>query len=70
MKKSYDFSNGIKGKFYISEDEIEVPIYLDSSNQAYFLNIAKEKKTAISKLVNQISPNIFKLQIILGNARL
>lgn len=54
MKKSYDFSKGIKGKFYIPEKEIEIPIYLDSSNQEYFLNLAKEKKTAISKIVNQI----------------
>ena len=44
MKKSYDFSKGIKGKFYIPENEIQLPIYLDSSNQKYFLNLAKEKK--------------------------
>ncbi|HCL56292.1 MAG TPA: hypothetical protein DHW82_04695 [Spirochaetia bacterium] len=54
MKKSYDFSKGVKGKFYIPENEIELPIYLDHSNQEYFLNLAKEKKTVISKIVNQI----------------
>lgn len=54
MKKSYDFTNGIKGKFYIPENEIELPIYLDKENQEFFMNLAREKKTVISKLVNKI----------------
>jgi hypothetical protein len=54
MKKEYDFSKGIKGKFYIPENKIELPVYLDKENQAYFLNLSKMKKVAFSKLVNKV----------------
>ena len=53
MKKEYDFSNGIKGKFYIPEEEIELPIYLNKENMAFLMKMASIKKIGISKLVNQ-----------------
>ena len=37
MKKQYDFSIGIKGKFYIPENEIELPVYLDKENQEFYM---------------------------------
>lgn len=52
MKKQYDFSKGVKGKFYISENDIQLPVYLDKKNQDYFLNLAREKNVEVSKLVN------------------
>ena len=52
MEDSYDFSKGVKGKFYIRESEIELPIYLDKKNQEFYLNISREKKVALSKIVN------------------
>ena len=54
MKKHYDFSKGVKGKFYIPENEIELPIYLDKGNQEFFLDLAKENKVAVSKLINNV----------------
>lgn len=54
MKKHYDFSKGEKGKFYIPEEEIELPVYLNTTNQKYYLNLATNKKIAMSKLVNSI----------------
>lgn len=54
MKKHYDFSKGEKGKFYIPEEEIELPVYLDTQNQKYYLNIANNKNIAMSKLINII----------------
>ena len=54
MKKEYDFSKGVKGKFYIPEQEINLPIYLNKTNQKYFLNLAKEKKIAVSQLINSL----------------
>jgi hypothetical protein len=53
MKKTYDFSKGVKGKFYVPENEIELPVYLDKKNQEFYLNLAKEKKIAMSKLINE-----------------
>jgi len=54
MKKHYDFSKGEKGKFYIPENEIELPVYLNENNQNYYLELATEKKIAMSKLINNI----------------
>jgi hypothetical protein len=54
MKKHYDFSKGEKGKFYIPEEEIELPVYLNTNNQKYYLDLATNKKIAMSKLINSI----------------
>ncbi len=54
MKKHYDFSKGEKGKFYIPEDEIKLPIYLDQTNQKYYLDLAANKNISLSKLINSI----------------
>jgi hypothetical protein len=51
IKKHYDFSKGEKGKFYIPEEEIELPVYLDTKNQKYYLNIANNKNIGMSKLI-------------------
>ena len=47
MKKEYDFSKGIKGKFYRPVEELEIPIYLDKSIQDYYSKIAVKKKKEI-----------------------
>jgi hypothetical protein len=54
MKKQYNFSKGEKGKFYIPENEIEFPVYLNENNRKYYSEHASEKKVAISKLINNI----------------
>lgn len=54
MKKHYDFSKGTKGKFYIPEDEINLPIYLEENNREYYMKLAKNNKVGISKLVNNM----------------
>ena len=33
MKKEYDFSNGIRGKFYNKKAQLNLPIYLDKDLQ-------------------------------------
>lgn len=52
--KSYDFSKGVKGKFYVRESDIELPVYLDQENRSFFLSLAKQKKTSVSELVNTL----------------
>lgn len=54
MKKQYDFSKGEKGKFYVPENEIELPVYLNVNNGKYYSELATEKKIAMSKLINNI----------------
>jgi len=54
MKKEYDFSKGVKGKFYVPESEIELPVYLDKENLMFFFDLSRTKKMAMSKLVNKV----------------
>ena len=39
QKKHYDFSKGEKGKFFVSEENIELPIYLNDNNRNYYLEL-------------------------------
>ena len=54
MKKKYDFSKGVKAKFYMPENEIELPVYLNKKDLDFFMNLSRTKKIGISKLVNNI----------------
>jgi hypothetical protein len=54
MKKHYDFFKGEKGKFFIPKNEIELPVYLNQTNQEYYLNLATNKNIALSELINTI----------------
>lgn len=54
MKKEYDFSKGVKGKFFIKEKDIELPVYLDKENLEFFMNLSRSKKIAMSKLINKV----------------
>lgn len=54
MKKEYDFSKGERGKFYIPDIEINIPIYLDTEVFSFVSNIAREKNIDISTVVNKL----------------
>jgi DNA-directed RNA polymerase subunit F len=54
MKKEYDFSKGVRGKFYQSNVKTNLPIYLDEDNLDFMKKIAKKRKTDISKVVNEL----------------
>ena len=54
MKTHYDFSNAEKKKFYVEENQIELPIYIDFEIQDYFLKIAQEKNLTYSQMINLI----------------
>ncbi len=52
MKKQYNFSKGIKGKFYISEEEIQLPLYLNKKNQDFYTKLAKQQNRSFSEVIN------------------
>jgi hypothetical protein len=54
MKKKYDFSKAVKGKFYFPEKELNIPIYLDSKNKKFFNDRAISLGTTTSDLVNKV----------------
>lgn len=42
MEKHYNFENGVKGKFYVPENELQLPVYLDFDLQKTLLKLANE----------------------------
>ena len=54
MKKEYDFSKGVRGKFYNRNARVNLPIYLEPETLSFVTNIAEKKKSDISKVVNDL----------------
>lgn len=54
MKKEYDFSKGVRGKFYNRNTRVNLPIYLEPKTLSFVENIAEKKKSDISKVVNDL----------------
>ncbi|MDD2383949.1 MAG: hypothetical protein PHN18_07120 [Sulfurospirillaceae bacterium] len=57
MKKEYDFTNGVRGKFFHKDAMFEIPVYLDPQNEIFVRKIAKEKQMTLSEIVNQLISN-------------
>jgi len=54
MQDEYDFSKGVRGKFYREDAQFNLPIYLDSELQNFISKIAKEQKSTMSQIVNNL----------------
>ncbi len=52
MKDHYDFSKGVRGKFYSRNAALKPPVYLDEQVQAYLTARAEAKGIDLSDLVN------------------
>ena len=54
MKREYDFSKGVTGKFYRKGAELRLPIYLDTKLQRKLERLARKKGKDIGDIVNQL----------------
>ena len=54
MKRNYDFSKGVRGKFYREGAELRLPIYLDAKLQKQLEHLAKKNGKDLSQLANQL----------------
>ena len=54
MKREYDFSKAVRGKFFRKGVELNLPIYVDSSMRKRLERIAKRKGKPVAELVNQL----------------
>ena len=54
MKEQYDFSKGVRGKFYNSDAVFQLPVYLDAQVQDYLAAKAHAKGVDLSTLVNDL----------------
>lgn len=53
MKREYDFSKGVRGKFYRKGGELRLPIYLDEKLQKQVERLAEKTGKDVSEMVNQ-----------------
>ena len=54
MRREYDFSKGVRGKFYRKGAEIRLPVYLDNKLQAQVERLARKKGKDIGEIVNEL----------------
>jgi len=54
MKPEYDFSRGVRGKFFRKDAEIRLPIYLNADVQAYLAERAAQKGIPLGEMVNTL----------------
>ena len=54
MKKEYDFSKGVRGKFYRSDADLRLPVYLEPDAAAFLRKIAEAKGTDVQQIVNDL----------------
>ena len=57
MKKEYDFSKGVRGKFYRPNVRLNLPVYLDDDIAEFIQKYAKHKKVDMQTVVNEILLN-------------
>ena len=51
MKKEYDFSKGVRGKFHNPDGEFNLPIYLDREIADFVQKLSVERKVDQSQIV-------------------
>lgn len=54
MKREYDFSKGVRGKFYRKGAELRLPIYLNAKLQRKIERLAQKRGKDIGEVVNQL----------------
>lgn len=67
MKKEYDFSKGVRGKFYNENAHFNIPIYLEPEVESFVAKLAKEQKTNINQIVNTLLYKDKELIELAGN---
>jgi cytidylate kinase len=53
MRREYDFSKAVRGKFYRKGAELRLPIYLDAKLQGKLERLARKKGKDVGEMVNQ-----------------
>jgi hypothetical protein len=65
MKSEYDFSHGVRGKFYHPDAELDLPVYLEPDVDDFLSKLAEEQGIDIQQLVNEwLRANIQLLQTV------
>lgn len=60
MKKEYNFSEGVRGKFYKNNAKINLPVYLDPEQLKFVEELALKRKKNLETVVNELIKNSMK----------
>jgi hypothetical protein len=54
MNDEYDFSQGLRGKFYRPDTQLNLPVYLDPDVLNYLSIKAKAKGIEVNEIINDL----------------
>jgi len=54
MKKEYDFTLAERGRFYSKSANLNMPVYLNQENLTFVGQLARQRKTDMSSVVNEL----------------
>jgi hypothetical protein len=54
MKDEYDFSKGVRGKFYNKTAKFHLPVYLEPEVENFFTNLATKQKSNLTQIINNL----------------
>jgi arsenate reductase-like glutaredoxin family protein len=54
MKREYDFSRAVRGKFFRKGAELHLPVYVESETRKRLERIAKKTGKPVTQLINQL----------------
>jgi hypothetical protein len=54
MKRQYDFSKAVRGKFFKPDARLNLPVYLEPDVQDFVQGVALRKQSDVSTVVNEI----------------
>jgi len=54
MEEEYDFSDGVRGKFYDPDAEFLLPIYLEPEVEGFFKQLAQKQKMNLNQIINKM----------------
>jgi len=54
MRKGYDFSKAVQGKFYRPIEKLEIPLYLEKEVKEFYSKKAVEGRQKLERVINTI----------------
>ncbi|MFH0920129.1 MAG: hypothetical protein V1913_07175 [Fibrobacterota bacterium] len=54
MKKEYDFSKAVQGKFYRPVEQLEIPVYLEKGIRNFYGQRIAQRSKSMEQVVNMI----------------
>jgi hypothetical protein len=54
MQKEYDFSKGVRGKFYNKTAKFNLPVYLEPEVENFFTKLAIKQKSNLTQIINNL----------------